>query len=280
MRHLLAVGLSGTMVGSVLMVSSVFGASAATLNTVDFPDTNFSLVSDTPTLLDLKFGNIPYYSDFGSGFVPDDRFPLQSLFAFETENVSDTTFINGLPFAPVKKGPVVPILTSDNWTVSAQTLIFPAGRPVRLSSIIFQQTIPGVSNVPQGTLVIPKLPIFDSSLRKVSFLADASPPDTQTCVSGFPCSPARTFGTETCSAGTPNCVAFELRTTPSTTRSFGYVDFELLGFFTPPNSPKPVSEPSMGIGALTAFGMMLLIRSRKFLSNKIFGVPERVETST
>ncbi|WP_404783247.1 hypothetical protein [Altericista sp. CCNU0014] len=267
------------MVGSVLMVFSALGASAATLNTGDFPDTNFSLVSDTPTLLDLKFDNSPRYF-FDSNFVPDDRFPLQSLAAFEVENVFDVTFINGFPFAPVKKGPVVPILTSDNWTVSAQNLIFPSVRPVPVGSIIFQQTIPGGSNVPQGALITGRLPIFESGLRKVSFLADASPPDTQTCVSGFSCSPARTFGTETCSAGSPNCVAFELRTTPSTTRSFGFADFELLGFFTPPNSPKPVSEPSMDIGALTAFGMMLLIRSRKFLSNKIFGVLERAETST
>jgi hypothetical protein len=245
-RHLRTVGLSGAMVGSVLMVSSVFGASAATLNTVDFPDTNFSLVSDTPTSLDLKFDNSPRYF-FDSDYVPDDRFPLQSLAAFETAVISDFTLIDGVPFAPVKKGPIVPILTSDNWTVSAQNLIFPFVRPVPTGSIIFQQTIPGGSNVPQGALITGGLPIFESSSRKVSFLADASPPDTQTCVSGFPCSPARTFGTETCSAGSPNCVAFELRTTPSTTRSFGFADFELLGVFTPYNSPKPVSEPSEAV---------------------------------
>jgi hypothetical protein len=269
MRHLLTVGLSGSIVGSVLIVSSVFGAGAATLNTVDFPNTNFSLVSDTPTFLDLKFDNLPLYSNSGSGFVPDDRFPLQFVapgFAPPT-----AVFINGSAFAPILKGPVVPILTSDNWTVSAQNLIFPGPRPSSTSSIIFQQTIPGGSNVPQGTLVIPP-PFFNASSRKVSFFADASPPNTQTCISGFPCSPATTFGTETCSAGSLNCVTFELRTTPRTAQSSGGSDFELFGFFTPPNSPKPVSEPSMGIGALTAFGMMLLMRSRKFLSNKIFGI--------
>jgi hypothetical protein len=270
MRHLLTVGLSGSMVGSVLMVSSVFGASAATLNTVDFPGTNFSLVSDTPTFLDLKFDSIPYGSSSGAGAGPDDRFPLQLV----TPNSYSppTVFINGRGFNPVIKDSVVPILTSDNWTVSSQTLFFPVGRTFALSSIIFQQTIPGGSNVPQGTLVIPFPPIFDSSSRKVSFFADASPPDTQTCVSGFPCSPATTFGTETCAVGTPNCVAFELKTTSQAGQPSGGVDFELLGFFTPPNSPKPVPEPSMGIGALTAFGMMLLIRSRKFLSHKISGV--------
>jgi hypothetical protein len=272
MRHLRTVGLSGAMVGSALMVSSVFGASAATLNTVDFPSTNFSLVSDTPTLLDLKFDSLPYDLGFGSVFVSDDRFPLQFV---PPGGVATTTpvNINGRDFVPVQKGPVVPILTSDNWTVSTQTLLFPGSKWFfALRSIIFQQTIPGGSNVPQGTLVIPRLPIFGSSSRKVSFLADASPPDTQTCVSGFPCSPAATFGTETCSTGSPNCVAFELKTiSQAGLSSSGGVDFELLGFFTPPNSPKPVSEPSMGIGALTAFGMMLLIRSRKFLSNKIYG---------
>jgi hypothetical protein len=273
MRHLLTVGLSGTMVGSALMVSSVFSASAATLNTVDFPSTNFSLVSDTPTLLDLKFESLPYDSGFGSVFVRDDRFPLQFV---APGGIATTTpvYINGRDFAPVLKGSVVPILTSDNWTISAQTLLFPGSRRTfTLSSIIFQQTIQGGGNVPQGTLVIPHPPIGDSSSRKVSFFADASPPDTQTCVSDFfPCSPATTFGTETCSAGSPNCVAFELITTPRIAQSSGGVDFELLGFFTPPNSPKPVSEPSMGIGALTAFGMMLLMRSRNFLSNKISGV--------
>jgi hypothetical protein len=273
MRHLLTVGLSGSMVGSLLMVSSVFGASAATLNTADFPRTSFSLVSDTPSLLDLKFTGIPYgsSSSYGSGFVTDDRFPLQSP-VDPGFSLAPIVYINGRASAPVLKDPVVPILTSDNWTVSAQTLFFTGGRTVALSSIIFQKTIPGGSNVPQGTLVIPRPPFSDSSSRKVSFLADASPPDTQTCVSGFPCSPATTFGTETCAAGTPNCVSFELITTAQSGRGTGADDyFELLGFFTPPNSPKPVPEPSMGIGALTAFGMMLLMRSRKFLSNKIYG---------
>jgi hypothetical protein len=270
MRHLLTVGLSGTMVGSALMVSSVFGASAATLNTVDFPSTNFSLVSDTPTLLDLKFNSLPYDLGFGSVFVSDDRFPLQFV---APGGVATTTpvNINGRDFVPVQKGPVVPILTSDNWTVSTQTLLFPGSKWFfALRSIIFQQTIPGGGNVPQGTLVLTRLPTFDSSSRKVSFFADDSPPDTQTCVSDFfPCSPATTFGTETCSAGSPNCVAFELKTISQAGQSsFGGVDFELLGFFTPPDSPKPVPEPAMGIGALTALGMMLLIRSRKFLSTE------------
>jgi hypothetical protein len=271
MRHLLTVGLSGSMVGSLLMVSSVFGASAATLNTADFPNTSFSLVSDTPSLLDLKFTGIPYGSSSGPGFVTDDRFPLQSPVDLGF-SLAPIVYINGRAFAPVLKDPVVPILTSDNWTVSSQTLFFTGGRTFALSSIIFQQTIPGGSNVPQGTLVIPGPPFFVSSSRKVSFFADASPPDTQTCVSGFPCSPATTFGTETCAVGTPNCVAFELKTISQAGQPSGGVDFELLGFFTPPNSPKPVPEPSMGIGALTAFGMMLLMHSRKFLSNKIFGV--------
>jgi hypothetical protein len=157
-------------------------------------------------------------------------------------------------FGPPPPGPLVPLFLGQNWNVFGSRTALYRGTGLDLL----------VEQADQGsTLIGPKAAFSGVTFRtgvsvvgggQASYLAN---------------SPAQTFNSVTCVAGSPNCVSYEFKTlTPDTTcfppicnSPNGVIDpiFELKGFF----KPQQVPEPETGISALAALGLMMLIRIRQ-----------------
>jgi hypothetical protein len=249
MRHQhIATLMSSSVLGVALVISSPWNAEAATLNTGDFPDANFSIISDTPTFLDLRFES-PLASS-------KDLIPIgEPIPIYGGERVL--------------LGPILPVFSSENWNVSVQNeagFRLRGGR-VNITSLFVEQVIPGQSDVPQGEFVTSGF--IDNrppSIQKLSYLAD-SPAGVFSTLSPDgtvpPGSPKEAFfNGNTCPPGSSNCVSYEL----TSDSSIQDPKFELRGLFQPTDS-EPVPEPSSIVGSLAALlALFGFTKIRKSLS--------------
>jgi hypothetical protein len=250
MRHqYTATLLSSSVLGVALIMSTTWNAEAATLNIGDFPDANFSVVSDTPTFLDLKFDS-PLTSDKG---------PLTQI-----------TITGSAENAVL--GPIIPVFRSEFWNVSAQTrtstIVGEAGGevPFSLVSLYLEQVIQGQNELPKGSFYTFSQGLY-LPLQRVSYLADSSPQifssfsiqAASSIVASVTSPPAGSADQsfiqgDVCARGSANCVSSDLTSAVSqdpTTLKINY-DYELRGFFQPPDSTEPVPEPSSIVGSLAA----------------------------
>lgn len=244
--------MSSSVLGVALVISSPWDAGAVTLNTGDFPDTNFTVISDTPTLLDLKFTNSS--SNRNTPLTAKDE---PSSF-YDPNNYPST-------------GPVYPVFSSDYWNVSVQTESYPnyngPGGPLDNNTLFVEQVIPGQSDVSNVEFSMPsrKGSLGYSNNQRASYLADAP---ARTFV-GFTELPAINRSSDyfieernnvTCTRDSANCVYYELINNEARN------DYELRGFFQP-NDSEPVPEPSSIVGSLTALlALFGFTRLRKSLS--------------
>jgi hypothetical protein len=157
-------------------------------------------------------------------------------------------------FGPPPPGPSVPLFLGQNWNVFGSRTALMRGSGVDL---LVEQATPG------STLAGPKAAFSGGTFRFDVFVSNAQ-------ASYLADSPAQTFNSVTCVAGSPNCVSYEFKTLTPTTECpspcgapNGFIEpiFELKGFFNPSDLP-PVPEGKTGVGALMALGLILLMRSR------------------
>ncbi len=247
MQNQYVVVMSSSVLGIALTVLSPWDTQAATLNTGDFPDVNFIVVSDTSTFLDLKFDD-PLTSEKGP-LIPIGE-PLPPAIG------GGSTLL----------GPVIPVFSSDYWNVSAQTTIFPSIgsiTPRPITSLFVEQVTTRQGEVPKGQFsTLTSGPVIP--YQRVSYLAD-SPTLTFPALSfeGLTQSSADQpfIFPEICARGSASCVSYDLLGASTVDT----VSYELRGFFQPSDVTEAVPEPSSVVGSLAAllalFGFTRLKKS-------------------
>jgi hypothetical protein len=251
----IATAMSTSMFGVALIVLSPWNSKAATLNTTDFPDTNFSVISDTPTFLDLTFDS-PLISGKGPAT------PIGNPLIPEAEGGSAIL------------GPIIPVFSSDYWNVSVQNRIDLGFKLPQIYTVdlFVEQVILGESNVPKGsfsTLTFGRLP---SPLQRVSYLSDSpaqtfsafEPLGTSSIPPGY--ADQLFIAGDACARGSANCISSDL--TFASLQDSTVYNYELRGFFQSADVTEAVPEPSTIVGSLTALAMIAFMRLKKTLLNR------------